>query len=327
MCKVVPTPVFHAAAAPSTHFSTLKSGYITYIMRRFDLNEFLDAIEKYNITDLMMVPPIAVGILMSPHARTRPFLKKVKFAGCGAAPLGRDVQGKFHELMDKDAPMTQVWGMTETSCVAMRFKYPEHDDTGSVGRLIPNLEAKLIDIDGNNISAYNTRGELCVRGPTVTPGYFNNPEANASSFDADGWFKTGDIAYCDEATGKWYIVDRRKELIKVRGFQVAPAELEAILLLHPQIVDAAVIGISFAGSDEEWPRAYIVKRLTEEGQKLTAADVQQYMKERLAKYKSLTGGVVFVEGVPKNASGKILKKVLKEISKREIEVGMIKPRL
>lgn len=296
-------------------------------MRRFDLNEFLEAAERYNVTDMVMVPPIAVGILMSPHARARPFLKKLKMAGCGAAPLGRDVQGKFHELMDKEAPFTQVWGMTETSCVAMSFRFPEHDDTGSVGRLIPNLEAKLIDIDGNNISAYNTRGELCVRGPTVTPGYFKNPEANASSFDADGWFKTGDIAYCDEATGKWYIVDRRKELIKVRGFQVAPAELEAVLLLHPQIVDAAVIGISFPESDNEWPRAYIVKRPTEEGQKLTAEDVQKYMKERLAKYKSLTGGVVFVEGVPKNASGKILKKVLKEISKREIEVGMIKPRL
>lgn len=321
------TPIFHAAAAPTAHVSTLKSGYITYIMRRFDLKEYLEALEKYEVTDIAMVPPIAVAILMSPHTRARPFLKKVKAAGCGAAPLGRDVQEKFHELMDKDAPLTQAWGMTETSCVAMRFRYPEHDDTGSVGRLIPNLEAKLIDIDGRNISAYNVRGELCVRGPTVTPGYFNNPEANASSFDEDGWFKTGDIAYCDEATGKWYIVDRRKELIKVRGFQVAPAELEAALLLHPQIVDAAVIGITFPGSDDEWPRAYIVKQPTEEGQKLTAQEVQQYMTERLAKYKALTGGVVFVHGVPKNASGKILKKVLKEISKREIEVGMIKPRM
>lgn len=102
------------------------------------------------------------------------------------------------------------------------------------------------------------RGELCVRGPTVTPGYFNNQEANATSFDSDGWFKTGDIGYCDEATHKWYIVDRRKELIKVRGFQVAPAELEAVLLLHPHIIDAAVIGISFPASDDEFPRAYVV---------------------------------------------------------------------
>lgn len=103
------------------------------------------------------------------------------------------------------------------------------------------------------------RGEICVRGPTITPGYFNNPEAITQAFDSDGWFKTGDIAYCDEATWKWYIVDRKKELIKVRGFQVAPPELEAVLLSHPFIIDAAVIGISFPNADIEDPRAYVVR--------------------------------------------------------------------
>ena len=186
---------------------------------------------------------------------------------------------------------------------------------------------RLIDIDGNNISAYGVRGELCVRGPTVTPGYFNNQEANAASFDADGWFKTGDIAYCDEATHKWYIVDRRKELIKVRGFQVAPAELETVLLLHPHIIDAAVIGISFPGSDDELPRAYVVRRSTVEGQHLNLVEVQQYVADRLAKYKALTSGVAFADAIPKNASGKILWKVLKEISSKEITAGMVKPKL
>lgn len=169
-----------------------------------------------------------------------------------------------------------------------------------------------MDENGNNISAYGVRGELCVRGPTVIPGYFNNPEANASSFDSDGWFKTGDVAYCDEATRKWYIVDRRKELIKVRGFQVAPAELEATLLLHPHIIDAAVIGVRRPDSDDEMPRAYIIRRPTAEGQRLTADEVKQYTADRLAKYKGLSGGVHFVDAIPKNASGKILKKVLKE---------------
>lgn len=174
-----------------------------------------------------------------------------------------------------------------------------------------------MDEDGNNISAYGVRGELCVRGPTVIPGYFNNPEANASSFDSDGWFKTGDVAYCDEKTRKWYIVDRRKELIKVRGFQVAPAELEATLLLHPYIIDAAVIGISRPGTDEEFPRAYIIRRPTAEGKRLSEDEVKNYISERLAKYKGLSGGVHFVDAIPKNASGKILKKVLKEETAKE----------
>lgn len=113
----------------------------------------------------------------------------------------------------------------------------------------------------------------------------------------------------------------------MRGFQVAPAELEAVLLLHPHIVDAAVIGVSFPGSDDELPRAYIVGRPTAEGAKLTEGEIRQYIAERLAKYKGLTGGVTFVDGIPKNASGKILKKVLKEISAKEIQAGMVRPKL
>ncbi|KAJ1705643.1 AMP dependent ligase/synthetase [Aspergillus flavus] len=115
----------------------------------------------------------------------------------------------------------------------MIFPYPEKDETGSIGRLVPNVEAKLIDDQGRNITAYNVPGELCIRGPTVTPGYFDNVSANSSAFDDDGWLKTGDIASCDGASRKWYIVDRKKELIKVSGFQVAPSEVEAVLLSHP----------------------------------------------------------------------------------------------
>ena len=155
-----------------------------------------------------------------------------------------------------------------------------------------------------------------MRGPTVTPGYFNNPKANAESFDSDGWFHTGDIAYCDGRTRKWYIVDRKKELIKVRGFQVAPPELEAVLLSHPQIVDAAVIGVADSGSDGELPRAYVVKR-PGSGDGLTGEEVKGYLAPKLAKYKALAGGVRFVEAIPKNASGKILKRVLREEAAKE----------
>ncbi|KAL4894993.1 AMP-binding enzyme [Aspergillus ambiguus] len=318
--RIVAIPIFHAAAAPSTHFSALKAGHRVYMMRRFDLPLFLSTTQKYQISDVAVVPPIVIAILMTPISHSKPWLKSIRAASVGAAPLDKDAQAKFRALIGDGAPCTQVWGMTETCCVATMFPYPEQDDTGSVGRLIPNLEAKLVDDAGNNISAYGVRGELCVRGPTVTPGYFNNPQANADSFDSEGWFHTGDISYCDEATKKWYIVDRKKELIKVRGFQVAPPELEAVLLAHPQIIDAAVIGLHGVLPDSELPRAFVVRR-PGTGDGLTEKDVQAYMAERLAKYKALTGGVKFVPAIPKNASGKILKRVLREESQKEIEAG------
>lgn len=161
----------------------------------------------------------------------------------------------------------------------------------------------------------------------MTPGYFKNPEANSQSFDSDGWFKTGDIAYCDQFTRKWYIVDRKKELIKVRGFQVAPPELEAVLLSHPQIVDCAVIGITIPGANTEFPRAYVVRRPGGDGNRPTEDEVKRYVLDRLARYKALTGGVKFVGSIARNPSGKILKRVLREDAKNEIEAGLIKPNL
>jgi acyl-CoA synthetase (AMP-forming)/AMP-acid ligase II len=139
--------------------------------------------------------------------------------------------------------------------------------------------------------------------------------------------KTGDIGYCDERTKKWYIIDRKKELIKVRGFQVAPPELEGVLLLHPQIVDAAVIGLKgMPGqpADLELPRAYIVRRPGPEGEKLTADEVKQWCGTKLAKYKELTGGVVFLDAIPKNASGKILKTILRDMAKDELKGAQAK---
>ncbi|KAL4864997.1 hypothetical protein BDV12DRAFT_200538 [Aspergillus spectabilis] len=321
--RLIAIPLFHAAAAPSTHFGLIKAGHTLYMMRRFDLPVFLSTFQKYSITDLTLVPPIAIAVLMNQLTHTQPFLKSVRMATCGAAPLDKDVQARIRALLGEGAPFTQVWGMTETSCIAMNFPYPEGDETGSVGRLIPNVEAKLVNDSGENISAYNIRGELCVRGPTITPGYFNNPLANTESFDSDGWFHTGDIAYCDSATRKWYIVDRKKELIKVRGFQVAPPELEAVLLSHPQIVDAAVIGLRDVVPDTELPRAYVVRRAGS-GDGLTEEEVKGYVGGRLAKYKALTGGVKFVEVIPKNASGKVLKRVLREQAEREVKAAEVK---
>ena len=137
-------------------------------------------------------------------------LKSIKIGASGVAPLDKLPQARLQALLSKEATFGQVWGMTETSCIATRFPYPEHDITGSVGRPLPNLDLKLVDDNGKDISGYNVRGELCVRGPTVVRGYFENPEANARDWDEDNFFHTGDIAYIEEGTDRWYIVDRKK---------------------------------------------------------------------------------------------------------------------
>jgi len=157
------------------------------------------------------------------------------------------------------------------------------------------------------------KGELCLKGPTVIQGYFENEKANKESWDAEGYFKSGDVIEVDPKTGLMYVVERVKELIKVRGFQVAPAELEGVLLEHRDITDAAVIGIP-AADDIELPRAYVVRR---EGTNIQKAEIQAFMKERLAGYKQLVGGIVFVKEIPKLPSGKILKRVLREMVKKE----------
>lgn len=185
------------------------------------------------------------------------------------------------------------------------------------------LELKLVDTDNPNkdITGYGVRGEVCIRGDTVIRGYLDD-KATSESWDKDGYFHTGDIAYCDEETGKWYIVDRKKELIKVRGFQVAPPELESVLLEHPGVYDAAVIGVKKHGSDDEYPRAYIVKRQNEQAKKLDEKSVFDYMGEKLAKFKRPEGGVVFIDEIPKNPSGKILKKVLRYVLCLFLRLGL-----
>ena len=315
--RVCCLPFFHAATAPYTHTSTLRSGMPSYIMRRFQLDDWLTYMEHYRITSTMLVPPMVVAIvnLAKDPSKTEPVrrsLQSVCFGVAGAAPLDSETQRALQRLLPEAAVFTQLWAMTETSCVASYLYHPEHDDTGSVGRFMPNLDVKLVDDDDKEVwPPYDKRGELCIRGPTVIRGYLDN--AAADSWDSDGYFHTGDILYCDSKTKLWYVVDRKKELIKVRGFQVAPAEIEGVLLSHPDVQDVAVIGID-AGQNGEVPRAYVIKRAATP---LSEQDVKAWVEQRLAKFKRLDGGVRFVESIPKTASGKILKRVLREEARRE----------
>ncbi|KAK6387197.1 hypothetical protein LTS17_000463 [Exophiala oligosperma] len=310
-------PLFHAAMVPNAHVTPLRAGHLTYVLRRFELQPVCEAISKYRTTEMVLVPPVAMAMLKFPGIRNYD-MSCIKSIACGAGPLDKEHQNALLNIVGPEATFTQVWGMTETSCIATKFYYPERDDTGSVGRPMPNLDLKLIDDDGKDITAYDTPGELCIRGPTIIKSYFDNPKATTESFDDEGYFKTGDVMYCNSQTKKWYIIDRKKELIKVRGFQVAPAEIEGVLLAHPHIQDAAVIGVQKKNEPEvEMPRAYVARKSTPEGKKLTEAEVKSYCDERLAKYKALTGGVRFVEVVPRNATGKALKRVLREMVKAE----------
>ncbi|KAK3208265.1 hypothetical protein GRF29_77g114393 [Pseudopithomyces chartarum] len=290
-------------------------------MPRFELESFLANMERFRITELNMVPPMVIQIINSPLSR-KYSLKAVRNGGCGAAPLAAEPQARMKALLSPNAVFNQVWGMSETSCIATMIHYPEHDVTGSVGRFLPNHDAKLVDGEGRDITDYDVAGELCVRGPLVVKGYHNNDAANRSSFDREGYFHTGDVALRKRSNGLWYIVDRKKELIKVRGFQCAPAELEGVLLSHPDISDAGVIGIPAAGfgstvgeQGSEVPRAYVVKK---HGTDLRESDVHRWMKDRLAGYKQLVGGVRFVDVIPKNASGKILKGELRAMARTEV---------
>lgn len=291
----------------------------TYVMRRFELESWMRNIERFQITEANMVPPMVIQVINSPLNK-KYSLASIRNSWVGAAPLAAEPQARYKALLRPDTPFNQVWGMSETSCIATMVHYPEHDPTGSVGRFLPNHDAKLVDEEGRDITDYDVAGELCVRGPLIVKGYFNNPEANRLAWDEEGYFHTGDVAMRRRDNGLWYIVDRKKELIKVRGFQVAPAELEGVLLSHPGISDAAVIGVSAGNASAgeqgtELPRAYLVPKNSLD---MTEKDVQSYMKERLAGYKQLVGGVKFVEAIPKNASGKILKKDLKAMAKLEL---------
>ncbi|KAK4695400.1 hypothetical protein P7C71_g2338, partial [Lecanoromycetidae sp. Uapishka_2] len=269
----------------------------------------------YAITELPLVPAMMIAILMSPLTK-RENLQTLRFIWCGGSPLRSSTQADFQALLAPEAKVTQAWGMTETGWCSVFF-WPESDNTGSVGRILPGMDMKLKDLDGNQIYEDNVHGEMYIKGPCMMNGYLDNPTATKAAIDEEGWLRTGDIAYLNK--GKVYIIDRAKDLIKVRGWQVAPAELEAILLTHPAVINCAVIGIPVPEGTGEVPRAYVQLKpkpsaehaaisygvADEKGP--TEDDIKQWVKDRLARYKWLDGGVEFIDDIPRTAAGKVQK--------------------
>lgn len=278
------------------------------VMAKFDEKIFLEAIQKYKISYLALVPPLMV--MLAKHPLVAQYdLSSVRSIRCGAAPLSKDIQLAVHKRL-KIKDIAQGYGMTELS-VACCFTPPEKNKMGSSGVITFGMEAKVVDLETGKALAPFKEGELCFKGPFVMKGYRNNPKATQETIDKDGWLHTGDIGYYD-MDGFIYIVDRVKELIKYKGFQVPPAELEAILLKNEAIKDAAVIGIPDEEAGE-LPYAFVV---LQPGAKLTAKEVQNFVAKQVSAQKRLSGGVRFVDEIPKNPSGKILRRELRNIYKQ-----------
>ncbi|KAF7538627.1 hypothetical protein G7054_g2810 [Neopestalotiopsis clavispora] len=293
--RLASLPLFHIFGVAWALLSPLRYGESLYIMARFNLNQYVSNIHKYNITETYMAPPMV-------HAVNRcglplqALMATVRYIGIGGAPIDAAAMRQMRSYLDPTATVTPVWGMTEFG-PAVLFRHGELDDTGSIGRLMDDYEMKLVDDDGKHVTEDGQPGELLIRSRAIMTGYLGIPMCNE-----DGWFPTGDIAQVQEE--KIYIVGRSKELIKVKGWQVAPAEIEAIIIQHPGVSDCAVVGVISDDGVTEVPRAYVVPRNSNREPGL-GQEIYDLVRGRLVSYKKLSGGVLFVESIPRTPSGKV----------------------
>ncbi len=276
-------------------------------MAKFDLEKFCRIIQEHKITFAYIVPPVV--LLLGKHPIVEKYdLSSLRMLNSGAAPLTQELVETVYARLK--VPIKQGYGLSETSPTTHTQDWHSWSNTiGSVGRLLPNQTAKYMSPSETEVPAGEI-GELWIKGPNIFQGYHNNPAGTANALTEDGYFKTGDVGYQD-TEGNFYITDRVKELIKYKGFQVPPAELEGLLASHPKINDVAVIGIYKNDEATEVPRAYVVPAPGVEGGKKTEEDIKTWLQAKVAHHKRLRGGVRFVDEIPKSASGKILRRVLK----------------
>ena len=296
-------PFFHIYGMQVLMNGLLAQGVTVITVPRFDLEQVLGLIQDQRVTRFFAVPPIVLALAKHPLVDSYD-LSSLRQIFSGAAPLSAELALEAGARVGCE--VVQGYGMTEMSPVS-HLTPPGQFKAGTCGVTVPNAECRIVDPVTGVDQPVGGEGELWVRGPMVMKGYLNNPEATALTVDADGWLHTGDIGVID-VDGHLTIVDRVKELIKVKGFQLAPAELEALLLTHPSIADAAVIGIPDEESGEV-PRAFVVVK---PDQALTAAEVTEFTRQHVATYK-VVHDVVFTESIPKSASGKILRRMLRDV--------------
>lgn len=300
-------PFFHMYGMTALMNAPLRGGATVVVLPRFDLEQFLAAIATHRVTAVYVAPPIVLALAKHPLV-TRYDLSSLRYLVSAAAPLDGELAAACSRRLGLP-PVLQAYGMTELSpgshVVPLDAPNPP---PGAVGTLIPGTEMRIVSLSGEGDLPPGASGEIWLRGPQVMKGYLGRPADTAAMIDADGWLRTGDIGRVDE-DGWLYVVDRVKELIKYKGFQVAPAELEALLLAHDAIADAAVIGV-LDDEGNEIPQAFVVRRPTAEGAALTADDVIAYVAGRVAPYKRVRR-VAFTDEVPRAATGKILRRELR----------------
>ncbi|RLM61851.1 putative 4-coumarate--CoA ligase 5 [Panicum miliaceum] len=300
-------PMFHVYSLHSILLCGMRAGAALVIMKRFDTARMFELVERHGVTIAPLVPPIVVEMAQS-DAIDRHDLSSVRMVISGAAPMGKELQDILRAKLPR-AVLGQGYGMTEAGPVlsmCMAFaKEPLPVKSGACGTVVRNAELKIIDPETGLSLPRNQPGEICIRGKQIMKGYLNNPEATAKTIDAEGWLHTGDIGYVDDEE-EIFIVDRLKELIKYKGFQVAPAELEAMLIAHPGIADAAVVPMK-DDSCGEIPVAFVV---ASDGFDITEDEIKQYVAKQVVFYKRLHK-IFFVETIPKAPSGKILRKDLR----------------
>ncbi len=285
--------------------AAVHTGATCVLMERFEPVECLQLVERHRVTLFFVVPPVILMLSNWPDL-AKYDLSSLRLTMVGAAPVAPELSRRFRQLTG--VPVLQGYGMTEAS--PLTHINPVHDErlnvVDSAGLVAHDTQHRVVDIEtGERVLGPGEIGEICIRGPQIMQGYWKAPEATAAAL-REGWYYSGDIGCVDER-GYLYIRDRKKEMIKFKGFGIAPAEIEALLLEHPAVADAAVIGKPHPEAGEI-PKAFVVRK---PGQPLTAADVVAFVKGRLANYK-VPGEVEFIDAIPKTPSGKILRRVLKE---------------
>ena len=297
-------PMAHVAGIAWYTLNSFYMGGTTFWMEKYDFPKFIEYSRKYRSTAQFSVPPIWLNIAKSPEVTDH--FDSLKVAATGAAPMGLQLATEVSRKLGMGKTMiSQFYGTSETTGSITGVDWSAFDETFSVGEAFPNTRLAFLDDQDGDVPP-GQPGEVLVAGPIVCQGYHNRPEADRDSF-LNGFYRTGDIGVWKD--GLVYIVDRKKELIKYKGTQVAPAELEATLLSHPKVNDAAVIGVPDPNDKmNEVPRAYIFAK---PGTAVTGDEIKAFVKENLSSYKQLRGGVIFIDEVPKSPSGKILRKDLR----------------
>ncbi|CAA3029966.1 4-coumarate--CoA ligase-like 5 [Olea europaea var. sylvestris] len=303
--SICTVPMFHIYGLAVFATGLLAAGSTIVILSKFELDDMLMAIQKYSASYLPLVPPMLVALVNNAAAIKRNYdLRSLQTVVSGGAPLSTEVTEYFLEKYP-NVTILQGYGLTESTAIgASTDSLEETRRYGTAGLLAPRMEAKIVDPESGEALPVNRTGELWLKGPTIMKGYFSNEEATASVLDSEGWLRTGDLCYVDE-DGFIFVVDRLKELIKYKGYQVPPAELEALLLTHPEITDAAVIPFPDAEVGQ-FPMAYVVRKT---GSCISGSAVMDFIAKQVAPYKRIRR-VAFTASIPKNSSGKILRKDL-----------------